>query len=44
MPYYLDCDSCEFSRQITDEIDTYAIAKDHESEYPDHFVYVLEEP
>lgn len=40
MAYSLTCDTCEFAREISDEIDTYAVAKDHESEHPDHFVYI----
>lgn len=40
MPYSLTCDTCEFTQEITDEIDTYAVAKDHEVEHPDHFVFI----
>jgi hypothetical protein len=40
MTYSLDCDSCEFQREIADEEATYSVAKDHETEFPDHFVFI----
>lgn len=40
MPYSLECDSCEFDREAPDEVTAYSGAKQHESNKPDHFVFV----
>lgn len=40
MPYSLDCDTCDFIRTVDDEVDAYAAAKEHESEHPNHFVFM----
>jgi hypothetical protein len=40
MPYALRCDSCGFTEEIDDELDTYGVAKDHESANQDHFVFI----
>jgi hypothetical protein len=41
MAYLLDCDSCEFSQTVTEEPRTYAVAKEHEEDHPEHFVLIL---
>ena len=38
--YDLKCDTCEFSRTVDAESSAYSAAKDHESDYPDHFVLI----
>lgn len=40
MPYWLDCDTCEFGREADDEVAAYSAAKDHEAEHTDHFVAI----
>ena len=42
MPYYLDCDSCEYSLELKKEVQAYTEAKQHEEEYPEHFVFLEE--
>ncbi|MFB6097423.1 MAG: hypothetical protein ABEJ74_08550 [Haloferacaceae archaeon] len=40
MPYRLSCDTCDFERQVQDEPETYALAKDHEAAHTTHFVFI----
>lgn len=40
MTYSLDCDTCQFARSIAGEVNAYSIAKEHESEHPEHFVFM----
>jgi len=40
MPFELDCDSCDFESLVEAEPDSYARAKDHEEEWPSHFVFI----
>jgi hypothetical protein len=40
MPFELDCDSCDFESVVENEPDSYARAKEHESECPSHFVFI----
>jgi hypothetical protein len=42
MPYRLDCGSCEFTTRIREETDTYAVAREHESAHPEHYVFIVE--
>lgn len=38
MPYSLSCDSCEFVREIDDDVTAFEVAKDHEAAFANHFV------
>ena len=40
MAFDLTCDSCEFDREVDAEEDAYVGAKDHETDNPDHFVFI----
>lgn len=40
MAYELDCDTCEYTRVVEAERDTYVRAKAHEKEHPEHFVLI----
>jgi len=40
--YELECDSCEFGSTVTERWRAYGSARDHESEYPSHTVFVHE--
>jgi len=40
MTYSLNCDTCEFTREMAKEEATYSVAKEHETEFPDHFVFI----
>lgn len=38
--YLLDCDTCGFDRTVEDEQRAYGLAKEHETDYGDHFVLI----
>ncbi len=40
MAYSLDCGTCEFFRETDDEVTAYSLAKEHEAEHPEHFVFI----
>ena len=40
MTYTVDCDACEFDGEYDDEVTAYAVAKEHEADYPEHFVFM----
>ena len=42
MLYELSCDSCEFVDAAVKERSAYAEARDHEAQYPSHFVFISE--
>lgn len=44
MAYSVECDTCEFMREINDEVTAYSVAKDHEAEYAGHFVMMERMP
>lgn len=43
MSFRLTCDSCTFADELAEEVDTYAVAKEHEERYPKHFVFIEQE-
>ena len=42
MAYQLHCDSCDLDRECSDWADANRHASDHEADYPDHWVTILE--
>lgn len=40
MAYELACDTCDFERSVDENWRAYGSARDHESEYPVHSVFV----
>lgn len=38
MEYQLRCDTCDFNRYVVENGRAYMLAKEHESEYGNHFV------
>lgn len=40
MAFELDCDTCEFNRTVESESAAYDSAKSHESDHPNHFVFI----
>lgn len=40
MAYSIECDSCDFRHEFADEVTAYDVAKEHETEFTDHFVYM----
>ncbi len=42
MQFELDCGSCGYAEIVEAEVESYAMAREHELENPDHFVYIFE--
>lgn len=38
MEYHLSCDTCDFDRRVAETGQPYTLAKEHESEFDNHFV------
>jgi len=38
--FRLECDTCEFGREVDADVDAYAAARDHESKHPTHYVII----
>lgn len=42
MVYQLQCDRCDLDRECTDWAEANRVASDHEAEYADHWVSILD--
>ncbi|MGQ3413416.1 hypothetical protein [Natrinema versiforme] len=42
MPYQLQCDGCDLDREHADWADANEAASDHEAEYGDHWVSIID--